>query len=314
MDFDELCKRYGIHSRNYRLFLDDERLETLYHQYSEDFRKLESLVDATGNSLREAFSPFYNARITGRAKDQEHFIVKVIRDANDAYNNCNSDRMKQLMDGDYRSLFNDTIGFRVILLRKSLKPKALLELIKAYPNYTRVKVFYTGLETKPEESKDFADVDHRRLVSSLRDAESPYNGIHVNLPASDLNPSFGKYNSEIQIRSYFEEAWGEIDHDVKYPFDMDDAFSVSQMSLLNQIAYAADHLIDTVYEFKDRIIGEKGRIRDAVLKNSVAEEIADAINENFSEKTSRDELVNIVKSAISKAISEVSYAKHSELL
>ncbi len=314
MDFRELCSKFGVSCFNYEQVISSERLSSIFDDYQAEFQKISSHLNDAINGLRSSLPDYFNAHVTGRFKDPEHLILKVIRDANEAYGKADLTRIKRLCEDDFRVLFKDILGLRVILLRKSRKPDALKSIIDSFPEFETIKAFYVEREGEPEWAKPFSEkFGDDRFKLCKRGNDAPYGGIHIILPASCLCHDLEGLSCEIQVRSYFEEAWGEVDHDLKYPFRMNDPFVLRQMSILNQISYTADELIDSVYQLRDRFLSDNQIIRAAVAGDGISADIAKLVKE----KTGNDlptEVVREIKKMINDALEGREYARNTKLL
>nr|WP_279286182.1 hypothetical protein [Clostridium thermarum] len=78
--------------------------------------------------------------------------------------------------------------------------------------------------------------------------------------------------AEIQVRTIFEEAWRELDHDVRYPYDMDNELLRSYLIMFNRSAgttdemgsfinHLADNLREQEYNYANQIDNIKVRIK-----------------------------------------------------
>ena len=47
---------------------------------------------------------------------------------------------------------------------------------------------------------------------------------------------------EIQVRTVFEEAWSEIDHIMRYPYDVDNPIITEYLGIFNRIVGSADEM------------------------------------------------------------------------
>jgi ppGpp synthetase/RelA/SpoT-type nucleotidyltranferase len=52
---------------------------------------------------------------------------------------------------------------------------------------------------------------------------------------------------EIQVRSLFEEIWGEIDHQINYPYRSDSEACKAQLVVLSRLAATGTKLVDSIY-------------------------------------------------------------------
>lgn len=57
-----------------------------------------------------------------------------------------------------------------------------------------------------------------------------------------LQPSNGPRVAEIQVRTIFEEAWGEIDHRMRYPYEMGNPMLARFLESFNRLAGHADEM------------------------------------------------------------------------
>lgn len=51
-----------------------------------------------------------------------------------------------------------------------------------------------------------------------------------------------KFFVEMQVRTVFEEAWSEIDHIIRYPYDVDNPILSDYLSIFNRIVGSADEM------------------------------------------------------------------------
>jgi putative GTP pyrophosphokinase len=52
---------------------------------------------------------------------------------------------------------------------------------------------------------------------------------------------------EIQVRSLFEEIWGEVDHDLNYPIPSKSTSCREQLKVLAKLVGAGTKLVDSIY-------------------------------------------------------------------
>ena len=52
---------------------------------------------------------------------------------------------------------------------------------------------------------------------------------------------------EIQVRSLFEEIWGEVDHEVNYPIPTENISAREQLKVLAKLLGAGTKLVDSIY-------------------------------------------------------------------
>jgi putative GTP pyrophosphokinase len=94
-----------------------------------------------------------------------------------------------------------------------------------------------------------------------------YRSIHYIV---ETKPAKNKYFAEIQVRTIFEEAWSEIDHRIRYPYDQENRIFGQFVLILNRLAGSADemgsfilnlqHELERLQEGHKRAIDEKDNI------------------------------------------------------
>ncbi len=90
----------------------------------------------------------------------------------------------------------------------------------------------------PETSKFFKDFD---LDTRIKD--SYYTSIHyVVKPKKDSN-----FCCEIQVRTLFEEIWGEIDHSINYPHPTKNKSCKEQLRVLSKLVSTGTRLADSIF-------------------------------------------------------------------
>ena len=73
--------------------------------------------------------------------------------------------------------------------------------------------------------------------------ESLYTSVHYVIKPRENSP----VSCEIQVRTLFEEIWGEIDHLVNYPEPTDNVVCREQIGILARLVGAGSRLADSIY-------------------------------------------------------------------
>lgn len=207
--------------------LDD--LEPLKNKFVSDY-----IVSAKGIRLHS-----YN----GRVKDPYHLIEKIIRKRNTNYA-----KYKDMTASDYYKYITDLIGCRILLVYKK-------DWCQIHDYLTRL---FQNDSTWYIDSNRYA-LSYDTITKSMFMAERPV--ANIRLGDEEIYPSnqfqierdryyrslhyivrYEGYYVEIQVRTLFEEAWGEVDHDVLYPYYKDDAVLVDYSRLLNRAAGMCDEM------------------------------------------------------------------------
>ena len=66
-----------------------------------------------------------------------------------------------------------------------------------------------------------------------------YRSVHYLLA---LKPSKNLMVAELQVRTIFEEAWSEIDHHIRYPYQADNPILGNYLEIFNRLAGSADEM------------------------------------------------------------------------
>ncbi|MDX7899698.1 RelA/SpoT domain-containing protein [Aeromonas media] len=95
------------------------------------------------------------------------------------------------------------------------------------------------------------DPESQRFFESLnlnvKIKESYYTSIHyVVRPANDE-----RVKCEIQVRTLFEEIWGEIDHTVNYPEQSSSVATKEQLRVLSKLVSTGSRLADSIFRLND---------------------------------------------------------------
>lgn len=177
-----------------------------------------------------------------RMKDPEHLRDKIIR--------------KEAEKGiliDHNNIFQivtDLAGLRVIHLHLDqfhVIHEAILRRIDMNNYYLCEKPkAYTW---DPENVKFFQDVG--LLVEKK---ESSYTSVHYT-----VRPYSGSFIScEIQVRTLFEEAWGEIEHAINYPDKTTNSSCREQIAVLAKLVGAGTRLADSIFRTHKTHAGNSG--------------------------------------------------------
>lgn len=70
-----------------------------------------------------------------------------------------------------------------------------------------------------------------------------YRSVHYVVKPNNPNPTC----CEIQVRTLFEEIWGEIDHNINYPHKTDDIACKEQLRVLSKLVSTGTRLADSIF-------------------------------------------------------------------
>lgn len=74
--------------------------------------------------------------------------------------------------------------------------------------------------------------------------DSLYTSVHYLVKKHPESPEC----CEIQIRTLFEEIWGEVDHEINYPTKTENASCRDQIMVLAKLIGAGSRLVDSIFE------------------------------------------------------------------
>ena len=91
------------------------------------------------------------------------------------------------------------------------------------------------------ESKEM--YDKLGITNEVR--ETFYTSVHYVVKPNNNNSN--PICCEIQVRTLFEEIWGEIDHSINYPHPTEDVACKEQLRVLSKLVSTGTRLADSIY-------------------------------------------------------------------
>ena len=269
----ELLNKYGLtdsHLDEWGLSWDELKA------IERDYEKLRPILDSVGRFVIDQMigSPAIHS-LNYRLKSPNNLIEKIIRKRLE-----NPQRIINLEN--YRQQITDLVGIRALHLFKEdwqgihryiCENWDLAETPTAYVRYgdsSRIIDYY--------KKSDCQVLEHKH----------GYRSVHYLLRTRPKNEDF---LVEVQVRTLFEEAWGEIDHRVRYPNEQDNELLIRLSSILNRLAGDADELGSYMRYFTIR---DKRRMRDHQRqldeKNRVIEKLKSQIDSLAIDKQAKLEI------------------------
>ncbi|HNR64658.1 MAG TPA: (p)ppGpp synthetase [Atribacterota bacterium] len=77
--------------------------------------------------------------------------------------------------------------------------------------------------------------------------ESYYTSVHYILMPQKIS----KIKCEVQVRTLFEEIWGEIDHSMSYPKKSDSVSCIEQLKVLSSLSATGSRLLESILKSKN---------------------------------------------------------------
>ncbi|MGI4727201.1 MAG: (p)ppGpp synthetase [Janthinobacterium lividum] len=169
--------------------------------------------------------------LKSRVKDVDHLRDKLRRQW-DKGNNVNKD-----------TFFNgitDLAGVRVLHMHQEQFPaihEEIINNIDKYHEWVLVETPKAYIWDKEKESI------YKNLNINVQTKDSNYTSIHYVIKPN--KESFVK--CEIQVRTLFEEIWGEIDHTINYPHKTKSIACQEQIKVLAKLVNAGTRLADSIF-------------------------------------------------------------------
>lgn len=164
-----------------------------------------------------------------RVKKPTHLIEKIIRKGKKY-------KDKNISVENYKEIITDLIGIRVLHLFKDDWRNIHNEIIDMW-----------HLKETPQVNIRRGDYNIEQFEESIKDLnceiivrEHGYRSVHY-LISINITKSVNIL-VEIQVRTVFEEAWSEIDHIMRYPYDVDNPIITEYLGIFNRIVGSADEM------------------------------------------------------------------------
>lgn len=224
----EFRKKYNISEEKFnQSMLSWSELSQIASQYESQKQKYTDIVERYYGCMQKCKSVH---SLNYRVKECEHLIEKIIRkNANLIFNG------ESISTDNYEKLITDLMGIRVLILFK--------EDWVAVHNY--IMELYGSKLLEPPKAYvcpgDRTDIYDGRIENILN--EKSYRSVHYVIQD---DTGFGV---EIQVRTLYEEAWGEIDHRIRYPYHIKSEILTNYIQIMNQITGTGDELASFINKY-----------------------------------------------------------------
>lgn len=165
--------------------------------------------------------------VKSRVKNTDRLIEKIIRKTEDRRNKYGESF--QFTVENYKEEINDLIGIRAIHIFKQD-----WESIHDFIINTWKVIEITANVRDGDETKQFED-----LGIAIKSRPSGYRSVHYLI---EFYPTSQRVIAEIQVRTIFEEGYGEIDHQLRYSHKEIPEVLALNLLLFNRIAGSADEM------------------------------------------------------------------------
>lgn len=212
-----------------------EALESIYDNYKSQIDFLKQQAEVVAGILR------LNKKIhtvRSRVKDPEHLIAKLLRKLPSRKEKYGEEFQFTL--DNYMNEITDLVGVRAIhIFKEDWKEVHDYILDKWEPSERRANL--RSGDNKSLYIDNGIEIDERT---------SGYRSVHYLISISTTKISIP---IEIQVRTIFEEGYGEIDHLISYPHNDVPQVIINNLLALNRIAGSADEIASFVLSLKNHL-------------------------------------------------------------
>ena len=233
-----------------------EDLKAIHDDFMECKNSYETQADLIANILRA--QPKVHS-VKTRIKEGKHLVEKVIRKTPDRRAKYGDD-FKFTVD-NYKDEITDLLGIRVIHIFKE--------------DWEEIHNFITSMWNVMEIVANVREGDNTKnfeeLGITVRSRPSGYRSVHYLVESYPTNK---RLITEVQVRTIFEEGYGEIDHQLRYSHeDIPDLLGQNLM-LLNRIAGSSDEMASLINRLSQSIQEVENKYRSKMKeKNKKIEDL-----------------------------------------
>ena len=288
MDRNRLFYTYGISDdRLAKAGLSWDELE----QIDADYGRLRGGLESVGGYVVDALlkCPTVHS-IKYRLKESDHLLEKILRKREE-----DGDRI--ITVDNYRTEISDLVGIRALHLFKED-----WQSVHGYINGTWELAERPVAYVRSGDSEKIIEF-YKQNGCDVKEHRFGYRSVHYLISSS---PDRERYLIEIQARTVFEEAWGEIDHVISYPYARDNELLVRLSSILNRLAANADELGSYMRYLKNRTDSMQNEYTRTISeKNQLIAEL--------QKKIDRLEIDSTQKEALTSDLAALGQNKYNEV-
>lgn len=280
LDQAAFIKKYNIDQADFdSLGITWNEIEAIYDEYLAFSQTLKPTADTIAEILRK--HPDMHT-VKTRIKDPEHLIEKIIRKSIEKSDDANYN----ITIDTYKQLITDLIGIRILHLYKDQAYRIDEFIQNSWPLRETATIYYReGDQITMDDIEDDTRYHFEQHPVGYR---SWHYVIKVNTRKVD-------HLAEIQVRTIFEEGWSEVDHQLRYPYDLDNPLLEDQLLVLNRVAGSADELANTIRETQLSL--DLLRNQNEEYKQKI-EALGEDLEKALEDKTFNEQVVKNLKEQI----------------
>lgn len=248
--------------------LEWDELNSIYQDFMKYKDSYDTQADFIANTLR-THQKIHSVK--SRVKEPEHLIEKIIRKTSDRKEIYGKDF--RFTVENYKEQITDLIGVRAIHIFKED-----WEDIHNFIVNTWKVVEITANVREGDDTQRFEE-----LNIQIKSRKSGYRSVHYLIESF---PTSQRVIAEIQVRTIFEEGYGEIDHQLRYSHAQIPEVLALNLLLLNRIAGSSDEMA-SVINILNRSWTEMEEKYKRILDNKNKEIVK--LKKNIAETISLDE-------------------------
>ncbi|MCM1123245.1 MAG: GTP pyrophosphokinase [Eubacterium sp.] len=243
---EEFLEKYNITEESFRAAeISWDELCIIYQDFDQNkINKYENILTKFTNNYLKDIHKISVHTVRSRVKDAEHLLEKIVRKKQE-----NAMKYQQLDTTNYEKFITDLIGIRCLILFKEDWKEFHRYITSVFENDVRYYI--------KDCIRDFDDnIKHNYIAEEPKvhirngDSREIYEGIlspgHIidgrNYRSVHYIIKYEGVYLEIQVRTLFEEGWGEIDHAIVYPYYKNDPILKEYTELLNRLCGLADEM------------------------------------------------------------------------
>jgi len=240
--------------------LDWDTLTNIYLDFTNYANTYQTQGEFIANTLREHKKIHF---VKSRVKESERLIEKIIRKTPER-KEANSLDFQFTVD-NYKEEITDLIGIRAIHIFKED-----WEDIHCFISSTWKIIEITANVREGDDTQRFEELNIK-----INSRKSGYRSVHYLI---EFFPTSQKVIAEIQVRTIFEEGYGEIDHQLRYSHKKIPAILASNLLLFNRIAGSSDEMASFINLLNKNLTEIKdGYEKELMLKDEQIKQLQERV-------------------------------------
>ncbi len=231
---DTFFEEYPIEEIFDKSGLKWENLAEIYNDYNENYFEDYQKTARDLITYLEESAPQEVRAIYGRAKNSQHLIEKIIRKVGSE----NSEKYRLITKDNYRTKITDLIGIRILVLAKEEWDIIDKHLHDKFQEFREPPVAYVCYG-----DREIFDISRIQIDYTNKGYRSQHYIV-----------DYAGCICEIQVRTLAEEVYGEYDHRVRYPYQVDNKFLHRYSKIISKSTSELDDLISTCISLDGNIL------------------------------------------------------------